>query len=216
MPRRTLAQIKPRMGALRYKPPKWKSVVKRVKKLERRPELKFFDTASTSATLTTTPVITHLTGVPDGVNENERVGRRIDVKSLAGRVQLLNNANDTLGVQVRTIVFSDRMNTGTAPITTELFASATPGINDFRLGDLNTMKRFKVWYDRVHLLNPNGRETVFFKMFKRFKFGGLKVLYTGVAGTDEGKNSLYVMRWSDDATNSPSYASDWRIRFIDS
>ncbi len=114
-------------------------------------ELKFFDTAIALTPVTTTgTVIASLNLVAQGTEEDQRIGRSIDVGELAFRYSLslpLTAASATLpdGDTVRRIVFLDRQTNGAAAAVLDILQTAD--IHSFL--NLSNQGRFTILIDEV-------------------------------------------------------------------
>ncbi len=77
------------------------------------------------------------------------------------------------------------------------------------------MKRFTVLWDKYIVLRENfdgETSAIGFRFKKKLNFD---VLFTGAAATDEGKNHIYFVSGSDEATNVPAVTGDIVLRYSD-
>lgn len=173
-------------------------------------EKKYSDINAT-ITPSTTPNIILLNGLQIGDTSTTREGQTIKMWSVQWKiVGTINTAATTTNVRV--IVFRDRQPNGAAPTAANLLQNGT-GINSPL--NISFGRRFLVYYDRQKTLSVNGTEGMKMWGFKRLKFH--TQYNTGNVGdiTDISTNSLYVLIMSDQATNTPSVAYYFRIRWID-
>lgn len=187
-------------------------------------ELKFVDVDQTIANVRdgATPSIVLLNGVLQGDDFNERVGRRIHMKSWLIRFKIasLATATSPIGNTVRITVVLDLQTNGAAPLLTDVYTTNTTNLAPM---NLNNRARFKILHDRVMTmpaaeysagaLTAGSPVPKVFKLYKRFNttttFGA-----TGgtVAAIQSG--SIFCIVWGEnDAVSTFEYQS--RIRFTD-
>ncbi len=158
----------------------------------------------------------HVSGLAQGDDFNERVGRQVTSKSLELKYHMIGNTSAVLTQRIRVVVLYDSQAQGVVPATLDVFEvdelESLPSANPAQ------KERFKILYDRTHILGNlvwNGTNT----MQRTEKFAhtfiklGRKVYYesTSAAVTGAGKNSLFFCYFSDDDANSPSVV--FRARF---
>ncbi len=118
-------------------------------------ELKFFDSTNTNATIGTTGAITgSINLVPQGIAENQRIGRKIQVRSIACRwwynLPILQDQADIgSGDTLRIIVFLDRQANGANAAVTDILETAQ--IESYL--NLANKNRFQILMDRKFTLN---------------------------------------------------------------
>lgn len=158
----------------------------------------------------TTPVWLHFTAVAQGDDESARTGNSILTRRLQMSFLLGNNASAT-ATQVRVIVIkTNQQAPDTAPTTTDLFGTATPGVNDLYSND---RKNFvTVLYDKVFLLNNFDAINAVVNFDKSVQF---HTLYNGTSGTDIQKNGVYVVYFSNQATNTATATGSIRVGYHD-
>ncbi len=121
----------------------------------RQPEAKFFNTVVSDAVVTTTMVISNLTVVPEGNGESERVGRKINIKSIHVRGSLTlpstTTMADTSDVVICMLV-QDTQTNGAAFAATDLLD--TDGFTSFR--NLANSTRFRILYKKIYALKIYG------------------------------------------------------------
>lgn len=120
-------------------------------------ELKFFDTVKVFTAASTGGVVMDdsINHIPQGNKENERIGRKCTLKSIAFK-GAYKNAVTTVATEtdnrIRIVVFWDRQANGNAATAAEIFGAA-PTINTFQ--NLANSSRFQVMFDSVHnIINP--------------------------------------------------------------
>ncbi len=166
-------------------------------------------------TPSTTAVVQNVSFVAQGDDVFERHGRKIHAKSVSISGSMQKNATST-GTKVRFMLFRDNLGTTTAPSLTDVFTDENDFFdNKHRLVNESPMKRFTILWDKFIILNENfdGEFTIAsFKFSKKLNFD---ILYTGTGNTDEGKNSLWFMSASDEATNVPGVTGDIVFKYSD-
>lgn len=192
-----------RRGMRIYRDVRWLKSVINVEK-------KYSDLNATIAP-STTPTLVLLNGLQLGDTSTTREGQTIKMFSVQLKlVGTINSAATTTNVRV--IIFRDKQPNGAAPTAANILANST-GINS----PLNITygRRFLVYCDKQRTLSINGTEGMKMWIYKRLKFHTQYT--TGNVGdiTDISTNSLYALIMSDQATNTPSVAYYFRIRWID-
>lgn len=117
------------------------------------------------------------------------------------------NASATRSM-LRIIIFRARQERGTDPTQTQLMGSATPNPLDFR--DWQYRKGFVVLYDRLLLLDPEHEAEVSRKTIKLR--GHVEFEAASQAASDGG---IYLVAFSDEATNTPGFNFRSRCFFTD-
>ncbi len=115
-------------------------------------ELKFFDTFNAGTALAVAGVITDasLNIVPQGVLENERVGRKMTIKKIGIRFLLQFNSSTTETAEVvRVIVVQDKQTNGAAFAITDVLQTASEG----SFNNLSNKSRFLILMDRYESIN---------------------------------------------------------------
>lgn len=114
-------------------------------------ELKTIDTEGYNNT-TSTGAVYLLSGVAQGTDYTNRIGRKISMKSLLIRFSLNPNAGQTsaVGDFVRILIVYDSQSNGSAPGVTDILQTA----NYLSPMNLNNRDRFKVLHERLIPMNP--------------------------------------------------------------
>jgi hypothetical protein len=191
-----------------------------------RDELKTIDVAPTQAEATTTASITLLNGVATGTDFTNRIGRKINMKSLYLRVQMAPIDQVTSDTHVRMLVVYDMQPNGAAPAITDVLntASTVDHIN------LNNRDRFKILVDKCVPIGANvntatqaysnGKNVYYIKKYLNLNLKGCsEVLYSGTGSTiaSIATGSIYFLYFSGVAAGNGTQVT-WssRIRFSDS
>lgn len=169
---------------------------------------KFHITTNVAGNVTTTTSVNHLTAVAQGDADPGRSGNSILVRGLSYNYTFTISPS-AVASQCRVVVVQDKQQVGdTAPAWTDVFTAATPE----SLMNVNTLGRFSILYDKVHVLTQTGRQSLtlrgYMKMYSHCR-------YNGANSTDIQKNGVYLMLVSNEATNVPTIASNWRIFYHD-
>ncbi len=163
----------------------------------------------------TTAVVQLLSAIPQGDDVDDRHGRKIHAESLMIRGSCAKNTASTVTF-IRLFIFRDNLGSTTAPTLTDVHIDEAAFIqNKNRLANEQPMKRFTVLWDHLIILNESFDGQVTGAAFKKFIKLNHNILFTGTAVTDEGKNSLWLMSASDEATNVPSLTGDIIFRYTD-
>ena len=163
----------------------------------------------------TSAVVQHVSAVLQGDDVDDRHGRKIHAVHLSIRGNILKNTVSS-ATKVRMLIFRDNLGSTTPPVLTDLFSDENDFFeNQHRLVNEMPMKRFTILWDKFIILNESfdGQQTaVAFKYSRKLNFD---VLYTGTQGTNEGKNSIWFMSASNEATNNPSTNGDIVFKYSD-
>ena len=188
-----------------------------------RGEWKFKD-INIAVDINTTEVATLLTGLAPGNGASDRIGTKVDWRSL--EIRLRSEATATTGITqfCRWMIVLDRQANGVAPTLAQILlaASTTAPRN------LANRKRFKIITDKAYhiggVLNgagtgasvPNCR---YFKKYLKFRRPITTEYNTGVAGTiaDIATNSIYLMALGTSGVGDTdaSLAGYIRMRYTD-
>lgn len=221
-------------------------VESKLTKLAKETELKhrdvFVDAVSADDNPDTTQIIL-LNGVPqittvDG--DTLRAGNEIRITSLQIRGYLSLNQNTNVGTAVRVMIFWDRQANGAAPSIDDVLDASTITERAIAPIEFDEINRFKIIYDKIHLLYPQVQATQLdtnevaptdntitttlfggqrrpFRIYKKLNkkvFMGLSATGTITAITS---NSLYLAFFSltPTASNPPTVTFGARIYFKD-
>ncbi len=135
-------------------------------------EYKFHDTLISNTLFTQAgAVLTNgsLNEIPQGVEESQRIGRKVVVKSLQmkAKIFLANASNGATSQLYRVIIFQDKQANGAAAVVLDILEQAST--LSFR--NLANSSRFKIWYDETKHINStaaagNGTTNVFSENFR--------------------------------------------------
>jgi len=177
-----------------------------------------------TGTVTTTPTVINLSNIAQGTDYNNRVGDSILTQDLEVRVVLSGNAivNGHYG---RVLIVRDKESQGTDPLLSDVLAS----ISNYMVAPANPLyrQRYNVLYDEVFSINnPVGLATagtstnylptrLVLPPYKRKQ--NQHIRYDSTAGADASnlEGQLFLMLWSDQASNGPTFAYASQLTFTD-
>lgn len=170
--------------------PTTKQLATRIKKLEHTEELKYIDVLNSTA-LSTTGTSLVLSVLAQGDDFNNRVGEEVRAKYVNCKLRLAKTTPSANINQVRCILFWDLQTNGSGPVilTSTLADSGlldNSSITSVLLSPHNyrCSQRYKILYDKVHVLNPDSTTTQMARYIHINKrLGGAKIKYTDSSGT---------------------------------
>lgn len=175
-------------------------------------EWKTHDVSSSTAVSTTGSVIP-ISAMAQGDTSLLREGLQVRMQTIAYRLTCTLNTSVS-STKIRFIVVMDKECHGVAPTVAELLEAGSP----IEFKEHDQRGRFRFLSDKTYMINSqySGQEFQIFKRwFKNLK--GRKHWYIGTAGSTAnlGKNALYLVMISDQATYTPTVAYRTRLRFTD-
>lgn len=180
-------------------------------------ELKFIDNgASTALTFGVATFVTPilLNGCAPGSDATNRIGRKINMKSVYVRAVLSLGATTTVGSPVRMIIFYDKQANAFAPNVTDLLSA-----DDFtRPNNLNNRDRFVVICDQVTAVaSVAGDPVATIEVYKKINLE--TIFNAGTAGTvgDMTSGSLWLTFAQTGQAGTANAQFKWysRVRFDD-
>lgn len=166
------------------------------------------DVGITSA-ISSTGTVSTISGVAQSDDISGRTGRSILAKSIQLKSTMASHASAT-GSRVRTIIFVDNMNQGSTPSVTDILTE--DGNPEALRNVLTEQGRFRVLYDHIHRLdNVSAKQVTIDKYIKL----NHHIFFEGTAAANVGKGSLWLLRVSNEATNTVSQNTETRLRFYD-
>jgi len=184
-------------------------------------ETGFLDVASASYALDTTGSVTLLNTVPQGTSVNQRVGKKMNLKSLQFRGNLGANSAALVNDVAFMIVY-DKRPTGALPAVTDIlaFANSNAMNNDANSGRFVFMKR----HDDILIGNTSAAASFTDSAVKACDYflnlKGMPTVYkaagTGAIGDIE-QGALYLVTVGNNAagTSAASKTGTFRLRFQD-
>jgi len=188
-----------------------------------RNELKVIDTdQALSTTVAVGGTITLINGIAQGTDYNQRIGRKILMKSIFSKFFLVPNStlNQVQGNIVRVMVFYDSQTNGSAPAVSDVL---TTGVYDSPL-NLNNRDRFKIIIDKYYTMGAavytSGALTAgspYPTYCKKFKKCSLEVVFGGTGATVGSIQSGGLFMLTIAAIDSITWCDTYhRVRFLDS
>ncbi len=165
---------------------------------------------TTSATLTTTPVVALLSGLAKGDDIDNRDGRQVRWKSVEINLQIVMHTTP-INTLVRILIVIDKQPNATLLTIAELLNQTT--IDSVK--NLDNRKRLVILRDDVVQLGDGYLTSTLWKYYKTLDM--ITVYDDSDAGTiaDIETNALYLIMFSTEATNGPTVQRTMRMRFID-
>lgn len=193
-------------------------------------ERKVNDIDTATYQVNTTGTFTLLALPTVGADFNQRVGRKIMLRTvyIKGRVQCENagslSPTATTSQQCRMIIFADLQPNGAAPAVTDLLVSATPASQL----NLNNRDRFKIYCDKEFYLDPFLIPAAGTSMYlnrsgqvlKKFKKIQLETIFSTSTGSisDITSGALYMF-WIGSApagaNTDANFIGSTRVRYTD-
>lgn len=173
-------------------------------------EPKVYSSQISGANTTTAGFFFNLTnGIVEGDDINMRSGTKIEVRSITLRFRALALGSD---ISVRFVLFSDTMNAGTFPTTSQILP--TSGIMS-HYSDVRQRQqhRFRILHDEMLDLSAGGPsiKTVHLELQRKFP-----IYYNGstAVATSEGKGAVSMIVIADKTTGIYDY--DFQVVYNDS
>jgi len=169
-----------------------------------------FRTLSFSTTMDTTGSVHHLNNISQGDGGSTRDGDQVRVKGVRVRGIYTIHASATTTV-LRCIAFVWKNVNNIAPVKTDIVDA---GVNSMR--ELDERRNVRILWDKTFVLDSVQRPLL---QFEKYFPLDIKTLFTrgetsgGSAQTEQ--NGVYMLVFSDQATNVPSENVDTRCTFVD-
>ena len=178
----------------------------------------FVDLNSASYNADTTGTVTLIATIPQGASVNQRVGKKVMLKSVQVRGACSVNSTTTI-TDVAGLLVYDRRPTGSLPAVTDILASASSAAfnNDANSGRFRILRRWDHVLTGNNVTPATGNESVSMDTFVKVKnLTVFKALGTGaIADIEEG--ALYFVTVGDRAagTTAATFGVAFRTRFVD-
>ncbi len=176
-------------------------------------EYKFFDDQGTQNDKTATPSIGYISNILQGDGGSNRDGNQVKVIGMYINYLWVMHAS-AVTTQVRLMIIEDKQTNGAVFSAADILSDVTGIDNIISPYNLNNKYRFRVIYDKVHMLNDNGNQTAKVSTFIKLD---TKLRYDGTAGdvTDATSSSYSFLAVSTESTNSPALTRNFWLRFVD-
>ncbi len=163
----------------------------------------------------TTAVVQNISLVAQGDDVASRHGRKIHATHVSARGIVI-KASTSPDTRVRMMIFRDNLGSTTPPTLANLFTDEnTFFTNGHRLINEMPQKRFTIIWDKFFIIGEAFDGNITSKQFKFSKKLNFNILYTGTSATDEGKNSLWFVSGSNEASAVPSLQGDIVFKYSD-
>lgn len=178
-------------------------------------ELKYFiNTQVPSVSVVAGTVVNISNSIIAGTEINQRIGRKIEIRKINWRYSITLPVAAIAG-SIRMIMFHDGHNTGTTTGVLELLSSAT--VTAEYSATFALSNRFKILHDVTHPMVVGGADQQI-HVDKHFTKTVRKMVYyngsTAVSASN-GRDAIFVLVVTDLLLNSPIYAWDVGIRYVD-
>ncbi len=177
-------------------------------------EFKEINTQRNGASLSTTISITTPSILAQGDLKTQRGGNKVRFKSIHRKGFFSLHASATTSM-VRLMIVLDKQCNGAVFSIADLLEDSTVGDSIVSPRDVDNMNRFVVLSDKTYkLADGGGNQLIQFNIYKRIN---LPIRYDGTGATvaNMTSNALYLVSFSNEATNTPIITDFCRIRFID-
>lgn len=180
-------------------------------------EYKKIDTANTISVGTAT--ITNLTLIPQGDDNNERVGNSILHKYVTFKSNLSGNTSNTaIGAVVRMVIFRFARSDGTIPSVGDILETTNNPLSAYAR-DLTRRDDMEVIRDKLWTVtNSTGSAKSILQYKFNYTFPENKhQKFTGIGSTETSVKSggVYMLLVSDQTVNSPEFDFYSRITYVD-
>ncbi len=182
-----------------------KKALRRVKRLERKVEVKVFDVVVNNITPTVAGIVVHINAIAQG----DGIVNRDGLASNCIGFKLNYQINNTVISATRIMIVRDnRQIESTDPSVLDVILSADPLSQKSRVNP----KRFTIYYDQVHEMDPDDTTRLVRRRFFKKKF---EMRWVGATGTSQTRNGLYLIANTDAAANEPTVKFSFRMWFTD-
>jgi hypothetical protein len=174
-------------------------------------EDKYLDTVFNAVAIPNSATYTLLNGLSLGTTANTREGQSVKAVDLQFNMTLTQSSVATQTF-VRIVLLSDSQCNAAVPGATDVFADTT---NIRSLRNVGYSERFHLYFDEIvalQIVNLNS-----WAVSRVITMGFHQAFNTGNAGTvaDITRNSLYLLTFSNEATNTPLLGGYFRYSFVD-
>lgn len=168
-----------------------------------------FTQVSVSESVASAGTIHFLTGIAQGVTQNQRTGNKVKANDIYVRGYL--RINGTNNAFVRIVLVNDKSSQGTVPVITDILEAAT--VNS-PLNIENCPSRFKILYDKVQNVESSLKQQQFVKIYRRLNY------HSTFGGTDATQASaenghLYIFALTNVGSTFPSWDFSTKYNYID-
>lgn len=178
-------------------------------------ESKIDDNITASIPITTagvfaTGVSAAINQITQGVANNQRLGSKIVIRSLAYRFDFDINSAATIPCAIRAIIFWDRQPNAYSVALSPADLLATASYLSYN--NVANSSRFVVLRNHNIALAPNGPQTAFIEGFVKLNMNSF---YVNTVSDNPTTGALMCLFIGDQAANTPAVVASFRTRFID-
>jgi len=210
----------PRRVQTTFDTSKLASQVRTLMREHRQPEKKTFTLTSPPVQSATnfSGIIIECAAIAQGTSLTTRVGDAVDVESVDFRQIWYANTSQTAPTTGRSILFMDTMNTGTAPVPTDVLDAVALGTAAAPFANYNVpnlhMHRFRVLFDGIAPLGYGGNDAHAGAVVRHIKVNR-RLDFSGSASSAGLRNRLYLLYVSDVNANDILYTAQVNVNFSD-
>lgn len=166
--------------------------------------------ASHSGLVSNSGVVTLISGIAEGTDYDDRIGKKIVIKSVQIKGFMANN-DSTLGdtTVIRLMIVRDNSFAGTAPAISDLLLNSNA--YSLRNPRPDLLRKYTVLYDTFRANDRDNPSNVFGKYRKLNQ----QAIFDGASISSVSKGSLYVVMLSNRSTDIPTVAWQSMVKFID-
>lgn len=211
-----MRRFRRRPRRLRHRPSRFsrRRTRRRRRQVRNRPELKAVTVVSGPGIVNTTPIVTHLNEIGQGLTAQDRIGRNVAFKYIHLRMQV--DTSDVANYTIRILLVDFLHPSGAVFLPATYWEGLGGAALDISAAlNLHTAPGIiRVLRDRTYTFSPAGRTNRYLKWVIPWRVRGL---YNGSVGdeTEVTKHSLFLVRVSDVASGGPSFQYLSRVRFTD-
>ncbi len=163
----------------------------------------------------TTAVVQNLAPIVEGLGDVGRIALKVHAEGIDVSGTLFKNSA-SIFTRLRLMIVIDKQGDTTPPTVTNIFESEDDFFSgQLRREDVFSMKRYRIVWDKMFVLNENFDGQVTCHAFKFHKKLNHDMNFSGAGATDEGKNSIWLISASDEVTNKPVVNGDIVFRYTD-
>jgi len=172
-------------------------------------EDKYIDTGFSAAVTSGAWGSTVVNTMVQGTTASTRIGQSVKTVGIECRWTIITNSASTNPQFFRVVIFIDKQADGASPTFTNVYPLSVIGA---RVDGY--IEEFTVLYDKVVALSPNGSEACVESFIRTLTF---HTTFVGNAGTiaDIQTNALWIMWYSDQAANMPTFSHKTRYIYVD-
>ncbi len=174
-------------------------------------EYKYFS-KYTNTNITSSPVISCQSLVPQGVAQGNRVGESIKLQSISFQYVVNLISASTINNLIRIMLVRDLENPGADFVSTDLFTLPTTAyISDLVMAN---SERFTVLYDKTVVLSYINKDSLI-DSFTRPMQSHIKYRGSATSSTSNAEGALYLVVASNAGSNYPTIESNLSFTYTD-